>query len=606
MSRATILAITTLLLTALPLKAQKLHFQGRLLDKETNDPIAFAHINLVSSPGKGFLSTRDGSFDFMAVPDSPGVLEVYITFIGYETLRLKLQSGESNTYYLKSSAFILPSVAVTPFNAEEELLRKVIERIPDNYPTELERLTGTTLEEAFQDSLFQIPYYTSEAKVEADKQSYDKKRTLGNVKVIDGETTKYEAYTNTNIRIRAGIHNIHRFDFVMMRLGPLVVNRLDKYKLSILDTVSSVNGGLIRLRFSDTDYKGMFYINSANYAIERGEFEYTAAQLKKKNLLKETERHHLKFVTEYSSDDSLYRLRFINYRTSFTSGSKEKYPRFYLNNTFSINTFKSATEQIQFLQRLGQSHRMADELPLLGSDTAEVAVPGPKAPPAMAKSSWQVLTRFSFGVGLSVTLSDQGSYTTTLSAGPLNQTYRREGKKQAVVSSLSTMAYQISAGNELFFSWNIKKKELGLYSIGMQWNRPLLNSMRWHWLAGAQIGYRQMRQKLETFSSTDDFSIDDKSFDSGQLSVYSEQREFVFLPNLGLEFKLSALFHLRFQAFSHNASGSTTGLFLQEEDERWPWNRSSVFIDTEPGLSSSTDQLFKSNLSFSISLYIKY
>ncbi len=582
--------------------AQKREFKGRLLDSMTEEPIPFAHFNLLSSPGAGFISDRQGTFRFTTVPDSANRLRVKVTSIGYESKAFALEPDTDQTIYLKASAQELQAVTISQYSLEEELLRKVIEAIPENYSLQHERLIGRTIEEAFQDSAYQIPYYKSEATVEADKLSYDKKRTLGNVAVGEGNTVKYPALEETDIEIIAGTHNIHRFDFVMMRLGPLTTNRIKKYYLNITDTINSGNESLIRLFFKGKDYKGRLFINATNYAVQRGEFEYTEEELKRKNTIKDTERHALKFVTEYSATDKVYRLRLINYTTAFSESKTADTPNFYLNNTFSIENYQNASEQIGFTDRVNFREKFSAKLPVF-------EVPSPDALPTAPEDQKKgnpadFFTRISYASSLSFNQMNRNLYTATFLTSAIDGGFTSTVRDRYVLSNLFQMAYRLKKGQELFLSVNTARNRYSTFGLGMQWRRPLFGSLRFQGVAGLQVGYRQMQHRFISESFEGEFELNDKKFDSGKVNIYATQREFFVAPNVGVEYKITPIFGLRVQVTYYETFSDQRGLLFVEEDETWGWNRSRTFVNDQQNAVNTTNALFDGNLSFAIGLFL--
>ena len=91
------------------------------------------------------------------------------------------------------------------------------------------------------------------------------------------------------------------------------------------------------------------------------------------------------------------------------------------------------------------------------------------------------------------------------------------------------------------------------------------------------VGYRKMRATHGTFSHEDFFKINSKTFDSGEFSLFTEEREFYLNPSLGIDFRISPLFRLGFETVYFVPIQSSTGIFSYEEDEFWFWNRAKTF-----------------------------
>ncbi len=92
--------------------AQSKQFSGKILDKNTQQSIPFAHINLISESGTGYISDLEGNFSFKALPDLAGTLLVRISCIGYVSQTIRL-TGRNQTVFLSESATALKGLVIT-------------------------------------------------------------------------------------------------------------------------------------------------------------------------------------------------------------------------------------------------------------------------------------------------------------------------------------------------------------------------------------------------------------------------------------------------------------------------------------------------------------
>ncbi len=71
----------TLLLISQAFFAQKASLQGKILDKNTNEPLPFANI-LIDGTNFGTTSDNNGNFTFEGI--KPGFIKLKASFVGYK------------------------------------------------------------------------------------------------------------------------------------------------------------------------------------------------------------------------------------------------------------------------------------------------------------------------------------------------------------------------------------------------------------------------------------------------------------------------------------------------------------------------------------------
>ena len=155
------------------------HFYGVLIDVQTLEKIPFGHFNYEAN--KGFISDDKGRFELHAEVDT---LRINVSAIGYHKKNFLLKANTHNTIALTPKTENLAEVILDYVDPAKELIKKVVAAIPTNYPTEREQVYGTYLEHAFWDSLQTKPIYKAEILTKADKFSYAKKASDGNVQII--------------------------------------------------------------------------------------------------------------------------------------------------------------------------------------------------------------------------------------------------------------------------------------------------------------------------------------------------------------------------------------------------------------------------------------
>ena len=118
------------------------------------------------------------------------------------------------------------------------------------------------------------------------------------------------------------------------------------------------------------------------------------------------------------------------------------------------------------------------------------------------------------------------------------------------------------------------------------------------------VGYRKMRVTHGTFSHEDSFKINRKTFNSGEFSLFTEEREFYLNPSLGIDFRISPLFRLGFETVYFVPIQSSSGIFSYEEDEFWFWNRAKTFQKNT--INTAGSSIIKNQFATRLTLTFKY
>lgn len=107
--------------------------KGRIVGA-AGEPVAYATIDMAQN-GIGTMSNEEGLFIFK-IPVEQGKDSIFISHIGYQSVVLFLSGNDTSiqTIVLKEKPAELPGVTVTHTNALD-LIRKAMDRIPENYPS---------------------------------------------------------------------------------------------------------------------------------------------------------------------------------------------------------------------------------------------------------------------------------------------------------------------------------------------------------------------------------------------------------------------------------------------------------------------------------------
>ncbi len=112
------LLLTTCFLFSAYVVCAQLKIQGRVVDKETNKPLAGASVYLSHST-RGTVSNDNG--EFLLTHLLPGRYELVVSSINYENYIITVQAGESNDslkIFAKPVASLLKEVVVEPYDID--------------------------------------------------------------------------------------------------------------------------------------------------------------------------------------------------------------------------------------------------------------------------------------------------------------------------------------------------------------------------------------------------------------------------------------------------------------------------------------------------------
>jgi hypothetical protein len=135
-------AITFALLTSLSLHAQDpLTIHGKILDRSTGAPLPFAQIT-ISSAAMGTTSNEEGAF-LLNIPFLLRNDSLLVAYLGYEPQKIAIGrlTQDAAVIRLKPRAIQLSEVEVVGLTPEE-VIRRAVAHIPENYGTDSVLLTA--------------------------------------------------------------------------------------------------------------------------------------------------------------------------------------------------------------------------------------------------------------------------------------------------------------------------------------------------------------------------------------------------------------------------------------------------------------------------------
>jgi hypothetical protein len=257
---------------------------GKILNQNNNQALAYAHIG-IPEYGIGTTSSIDGFF-ILKVPPACQDAQLVISYIGFESYTTIVSQLKSPAEIkLKASATDLQEVIVMDEQKVEDIIRKAVKAIPDNYETRPVSMLAFYREartDPNQDYL-----YLAEGVLDVYKTSYRNAKegqtglVQGRKMILKPDTIDY--YTS----FTAGHMAAHRFDFVKYREDFINEDYFDAYQYR-LEAITTYQGMPVYVIGFDQAgdasrgrMEGKVYIDTLNYAFIRADFKIKAHALGK-------------------------------------------------------------------------------------------------------------------------------------------------------------------------------------------------------------------------------------------------------------------------------------------------------------------------------------
>ncbi len=278
----------TVICTFLAAQNAQLVLRGVVTDQSTGEKLPYVHVAL-KGKSYGTITNADGRFSFN-LPFELKNEEVLFTFMGYDTYSLSLAKtdweNQDLKVQLKPAVFELQGVEVTPLDPLE-VMQKVAERIPENYPLEHYLMKGFYREAAYLLKDYRQELAISEGVLEISKEKLGKKYLsdeFDRVRIIKGYNqvtakvvwVKDKAYPMPNFTQGAYLPvflDIIRSDEFMFHN-----NLLKHYQFSSLGRDHYAGKTMMIIGFDPKGktkqafFQGKLYVDLDSYAIVKAEY----------------------------------------------------------------------------------------------------------------------------------------------------------------------------------------------------------------------------------------------------------------------------------------------------------------------------------------------
>ena len=264
--------------------------QGKVLDADTKEPLAFANFTFNGNPRLGTSSDIDGKF---SLTSAQTITTLTCTYVGYETQTIAIQNTKSVVIYLKSLADKLQEVVIKPTeNPANAIIRKVIANKEKNNPeniasfkyksynkmvndvktdgtTKKDSLNGELKGKLLKDSPLFMMESVSERKFIAPDISEE---VVIGTKVSGFQNPSFASLATDLQPFSFYQDNIKLFD--IQYLNPISKGSLKKYNFTLEDTIFQNKDTVYIISFQPKKnknvegLKGQLYINTNKYAVQ--------------------------------------------------------------------------------------------------------------------------------------------------------------------------------------------------------------------------------------------------------------------------------------------------------------------------------------------------
>jgi len=308
---------------------------GVIVDEETFEPLPFATIGL-KNKGKGTVTNNNGEFGLNITRDLFNDTLV-VSYLGYIRNEIPVrQTFRDNLSISMKREFISIPEIIIKNQIPQEIIYKTVLAIRHNYCNYPAHMTGFYREgvlkkrelQNYSEAIVHIYKSSYMGSLLGDQMKIYKSRKIENIKPSDTLAVRLKAGLNTCLELD-GAKNL--FDFLSRESMP-------DYRYRLTDIVTYDDESAYEIEFEQREdidqplYKGVVYINTADFAILHAEFELNQSlihKMKEKFIYNSTKGFNtwplsVKYSVTYRKINDIYFLNHVRGDMSFTSKQKKK------------------------------------------------------------------------------------------------------------------------------------------------------------------------------------------------------------------------------------------------------------------------------------------
>jgi hypothetical protein len=311
------------------------YITGVILDEETFEPLPFATVG-VKNKAKGTVTNNNGAFGLKISSDLFNDT-LSVSYLGYIRSEIPVnQAFRPDLSITMKRDFISITEIIIRNQIPQEIIYKSLLAIRHNYCNDPAHMTGFYREgvlkkhelQNYSEAIIQIHKASYTGSLLGDQMKIYKSRKIENMKRSDTLAVRLKAGLSTCLELD-GVKNI--FDFLTRESIP-------DYKYRLTDIVTYDDESAYEIEFEQREdidqplYKGVIYINTADFAILHAEFELNQALIHK---MKDSFIYNsskgfntwpvsVKYSVSYRKINDIYFLNHVRGDMMFTSRQKKK------------------------------------------------------------------------------------------------------------------------------------------------------------------------------------------------------------------------------------------------------------------------------------------
>lgn len=249
-------------------------FRGKVLDKATNAPLIFATL-AVEGENTATITNSDGEF-ILKIKKNSKADAIKVAYLGYKNLTFPKEDLKAKRTIIKleSAVISLDEIKIYP-GTPDYIIRRVLEKIPENYSTDANTMTAF-----YRESIQKRSSYVSlsEAVVKVKKASYTKD--------INDQLQIFKARKGTDVKkmdtllfkLQGGPYTTLLLDIIKNPSVLLFSDMIKHYEFNITNVVK-INDKLNyviefhkKWKSEFPLYDGRFYVEIENLALTAADF----------------------------------------------------------------------------------------------------------------------------------------------------------------------------------------------------------------------------------------------------------------------------------------------------------------------------------------------
>jgi hypothetical protein len=257
-------------------KEEVKYIAGIVIDEETFEPLPFATIGL-KNKGRGTVTNNNGKFGLKIGHDLVNDT-LAISYLGYIRTEIPVSQAFHDNFSIpmKREFISIPEIIIKN-QIPHEIIYKTIAAIHHNYSNDPVYMTGFYREGVMKKR--ELQNY-SEAIVQIYKSSYSGSILGDQMKIYKSRKIENTRRSDTlAVRLKAGLSTCLELDGIRHLFDFLSRENMPDYRYRLTDIVTYDDESAYEIEFEQREdidqplYKGLVYINTADFAVLHVEFE---------------------------------------------------------------------------------------------------------------------------------------------------------------------------------------------------------------------------------------------------------------------------------------------------------------------------------------------